>query len=101
MILPFSFAGRTDFPEILLGSSAALSEDLIHLPIVTVPCRFAKLTHCIASTSSSMVGGSGYQVSQASEKKYRKYRPFLNPAIATLWKYPLPFGSYKNGRRIF
>ncbi len=71
--------------EILLGSSAALSEDLIHLPIVTVPAGSQKLT-VLYSINIIQYGWSeaGYQFLQAMKKNTENTGSVFNPLPSQL-----------------
>jgi len=71
--------------EILLGSSAALSEDLIHLPIVTVPTGSQKLT-VLYSINIIQYGWSeaGYQFLQAMKKNTENTGSVFNPLPSQL-----------------
>ena len=71
--------------EILTGSSAALSEDLIHLPIATIPSGSQKLT-VLYSISISQYGWSeaGYQFLQAMKKNTENTGSVFNPLPSQL-----------------
>jgi hypothetical protein len=71
--------------QILLGSSAALSEDLIHLPIVTVPSGSQKLT-VLYSIDIVQYGWSeaGYQFLQAMKKNTENTGSIFNPLPSQL-----------------
>ena len=71
--------------EILLGSSAALSEDLIHLPIVTIPSGSQKLS-VLYSINIIQYGWSeaGYQFLQAMKKNTENTGSVFNPLPSQL-----------------
>ena len=71
--------------ELFLGSSAALSEDLIHLPITTIPTGSQKLT-VLYSINIIQYGWSeaGYQFLQAMKKNTETTGSVFNPLPSQL-----------------
>ena len=71
--------------EILLGSSAALSEDLIHLPITKIPTGSQKMS-ALYSINILQYGWSeaGYQFLQAMKKNSENTGSFFNPLPSQL-----------------
>ncbi len=89
--------------EILTGSSAALSEDLIHLPIVTIPSGSQKLS-VLYSISISQYGWSeaGYQFLQAMKKNTENTGSVFNPLPSQLiGNIHCTYGSFQNRNRVF